>query len=111
MSGLRGVAYVAEVPGMRRRCRGREAERPGPLTEAPGDGPGRDLPPEVPAGHGRGKDSGKRAASAAARWRQRPGPGGRRIPASEEKQKAVFVRKPLLSYDRMRYSLSGVTLT
>lgn len=57
------------------------------------------------------KDSGKRAASAAARWRQRPGPGGRRIPASEEKQKAVFVRKPLLSYDRMRYSLSGVTLT
>lgn len=76
MSGLRGVAYVAEVPGMRRRCRGREAERPGPLTEAPGGGP-----------------------------------GGRRIPASEEKQKAVFVRKPLLSYDRMRYSLSGVTLT
>lgn len=57
------------------------------------------------------KDSGKRAASAAARWRQRPGPGGRRIPASEGKQKAVFVRKPLLSYDRMRYSLSGVTLT
>lgn len=57
------------------------------------------------------KDSGKRAASAAARWRQRPGSGGRRIPASEGKQKAVFVRKPLLSYDRMRYSLSGVTLT
>lgn len=57
------------------------------------------------------KDSGKRAASAAARWRQRPGPGGRRIPASEGKQKAVFVRKPLLSYDRMRYSLNGVTLT
>lgn len=57
------------------------------------------------------KDSGKRAASAAARWRQRIGSGGRRIPASEEKQKAVFVRKPLLSYDRMRYSLSGVTLT
>ena len=111
MSGLRGVAYVAEVPGMRRRCRGREAERPGPLTEAPGDGPGRDLPPEVPAGHGRGKDSGKRAASAAARCWQRPGPGGRRIPASEGKQKAVFVRKPLLSYDRIRYSLSGVTLT
>lgn len=57
------------------------------------------------------KDSGKRAASAAARCRQRTGSGGRRIPASEEKQKAVFVRKPLLSYDRMRYSLSGVTLT
>lgn len=57
------------------------------------------------------KDSGKRAASAAARCRQRTGSGGRRIPASEGKQKAVFVRKPLLSYDRMRYSLSGVTLT
>lgn len=57
------------------------------------------------------KDSGKRVASAAARCRQRPGSGGRRIPASEGKQKAVFVRKPLLSYDRMRYSLSGVTLT
>ena len=112
MSGRRGgAASTARRRAMRRRCRGREAERPGPLTEAPGDGPGRDLPPEVPAGHGRGKDSGKRAASAAARWRQRPGPGGRRIPASEGKQKAVFVRKPLLSYDRMRYSLSGVTLT
>lgn len=57
------------------------------------------------------KDSGKRVASAAARCWQRPGSGGRRIPASEGKQKAVFVRKPLLSYDRMRYSLSGVTLT
>lgn len=57
------------------------------------------------------KDSGKRAASAAARCRQRTESGGRRIPASEEKQKAVFVRKPLLSYDRIRYSLSGVTLT
>ena len=53
MSGLRGVAYVAEVPGMRRRCRGREAERPGPLTETPGGGPGRDLPSEVPAGRER----------------------------------------------------------
>lgn len=123
MSGLNGTeppvcaernvrsagACAAEVPGMHRRCRGRKAECPGPLTEAPGGGPGRDLSPEVPAG--RGKDSGKRVASAAARWRQRPGSGGRRIPASEGKQKAVFVRKPLLSYDRMRYSLSGVTLT
>lgn len=106
-----GVACTARRRAMRRRCRGREAERPGPLTEAPGGGPGRDLPPEVPAGHGRGKDSGKRAASAAVRCRQRIGSGGRRIPASEGKQKAVFVRKPLLSYDRMRYSLSGVTLT
>lgn len=106
-----GAACTARRRAMRRRCRGREAERPGPLTETPGDGPGRDLPPEVPAGHGRGKDSGKRAASAAVRCRQRIGSGGRRIPASEGKQKAVFVRKPLLSYDRMRYSLSGVTLT
>ena len=38
---------------MRRRCRGREAERPGPLTEAPGGGPGRDMSPEVPAGRER----------------------------------------------------------
>ena len=53
MSGLCGVAYVAEVPGMRRRCRGREAERPGPLMEAPGGGPGRDMSPEVPAGRER----------------------------------------------------------
>ena len=94
---------------MRRRCRGRKAECLGPLTETPGGGPGRDLSFGVPAG--RGKDSGKRAASAAVRCRQRTGSGGRRIPASEEKQKAVFVRKPLLSYDRIRYSLSGVTLT
>lgn len=104
-----GAACTARRRAMRRRCRGRKAECPGPLTETPGGGPGRDLSFGVPAG--RGKDSGKRAASAAARWRQRPGPGGRRIPASEGKQKAVFVRKPLLSYDRMRYSLSGVTLT
>ena len=104
-----GAFVRGRRPGMRRRCRGREAERPGPLTEAPGDGPGRDMSPEVPAG--RRKDSGKRAASAAVRCRQRIGSGGRRTPASEGKQKAVFVRKPLLSYDRMRYSLSGVTLT
>lgn len=116
-SGLRGgrnvrsagAACTARRRAMRRRCRGRKAECPGPLTEAPGGGPGRDLSFGVPAG--RGKDSGKRAASAAVRCRQRTGSGGRRIPASEEKQKAVFVRKPLLSYDRIRYSLSGVTLT
>lgn len=116
-SGLRGgrnvrsagAACTARRRTMRRRCRGRKAECPGPLTETPGGGPGRDLSFGVPAG--RGKDSGKRAASAAVRCRQRTGSGGRRIPASEEKQKAVFVRKPLLSYDRIRYSLSGVTLT
>ncbi len=109
MSGRRGAACTARRRTMRRRCRGRKAECPGPLTETPGGGPGRDLSFGVPAG--RGKDSGKRAASAAVRCRQRIGSGGRRIPASEGKQKAVFVRKPLLSYDRMRYSLSGVTLT
>lgn len=115
-SGLRGAEYPVGGGGL---CGGGAGHAPqvsragGGMSRSADGGsrrrPCRDLPSEVPAG--RGKDSGKRVASAAAHCWQRPGSGGRRIPASEEKQKAVFVRKPLLSYDRMRYSLSGVTLT
>lgn len=109
MSGRRGGGLYGETPG-----HAPQVSRAGGGTSRSADGGSRRR-----AGSGyvsrsarrARKDSGKRAASAAARWRQRPGPGGRRIPASEGKQKAVFVRKPLLSYDRIRYSLSGVTLT
>lgn len=109
MSGRRGGGLYGETPG-----HAPQVSRAGGGTSRSADGGSRRR-----AGSGyvsrsarrARKDSGKRAASAAARCRQRTGSGGRRIPASEEKQKAVFVRKPLLSYDRMRYSLSGVTLT
>lgn len=109
MSGRRGGGLYGETPG-----HAPQVSRAGGGTSRSADGGSRRR-----AGSGyvsrsarrARKDSGKRAASAAARCWQRPGSGGRRIPASEGKQKAVFVRKPLLSYDRMRYSLSGVTLT
>lgn len=115
-SGLRGAEYPVGGDGL---CGGGAGHAPQVSRAGGGTSRSADGGSRRRAGSGyvsrsarrARKDSGKRVASAAARCWQRPGSGGRRIPASEGKQKAVFVRKPLLSYDRMRYSLSGVTLT